>query len=705
MSANPPSADRASERVMDLLIALVHARRPLQRSEIYAQVHGYSPDLSGAQADAQNVMFERDKQALKEIGVPLETRYDATHGDEVRYWIDQDRYVLDLPGLTAAQHGVLAVAAGLWQSTDLEGPAARALTKLRAVMNQEQAPWSQRPRGTAHPYLVAIFAAVDQGVALSFNYRSGADLSGPIAKRVVEPWATWQAQGAWYLRGYDRDRGEERNFRLSRFTSEPELVPGQWVGPAAARSASRLYSQDGVTAVVELAAGAGAALRQSATHCRRLGEGAGRERLELELPNRSRAVEEICALGNAARVIGPAELAQEVAASHRNLIDLPVLALEAAPAARAKRKGRTPAAQRLTRMLALLAYLEANGPTPLAQVAAAFSVSEAEIEKDVSTLFVSGRPGYFPDDLIDVVLDDEDGVPTLSLLEGQGMARPLTLSASEVTSLVAALRILLAVSANDALVAQTLALVQGNLGTTARTHAQHTAGVQAPAPAPPATSTDATAATHSAAAASTTSAAAAAQAAAAATDAPASGPVVVGASTPAQVAQAVRQALQERRVLGFDYRDSLDRHSRRQAVPLELSADGEHHLLKAWCLDVGDVRNFRLDRMDGVTVGEEAPLVPACPGQEPQAQHAVCVQPRESGWWLAELPIASPCVRPAGQEDGNWIELRAFDARWLERRLLGWGRHLAAWGARSAAGVALLERVRQEAVVGAHLYD
>ncbi|WP_371176858.1 WYL domain-containing protein [Buchananella felis] len=707
MTEFPPSADRASERVMDLLIALFHARRPLSRAQIYQQVNGYEPMLAGAEATAQNMMFERDKQALKDIGVPLRVSQDATHGDDVRYWVDPDSYVLDLPPLTPAQHGVLAVAAGMWQATDLAGPAARALTKLRALSGQSEAPWTVRASGSAHPYLVQIFAAVDAGAALSFSYRKGTDLSGPVSRREVEPWATWQVSGAWYLRGYDRDRKAARNFRLSRIVGAPKLVAGPLEGPGpdqseSGRAGASLFGEERLEAVVELAAGAGKHLRRSAL-CLRVEQAAaaptaapaaapatagmeaapatgasdaapattaptttapaGRERLRLELGNSARAVEDLCALGSDALVVCPPQLARAVAASHAHLAGLEVQQLPAPPAPKAKRKGRTAAVTRLTRMLALLTYLESHGPTRVSELAARFGAGEAEIERDVSTLFVSGRPGYYPDDLIDVALDDEGGQATLSLLDGQGMAKPLRLSALEATSLAAALRVLLAVSGDDPLVAQTLAAVQGQLP-----------------------------------------GGGAGEAAAA--------PLIVGERSPHQTLTAVRLALQEGRVLAFDYTDALERTSQRSVTPLELTADGEHHLLQAWCHDAGAERTFRLDRMGTVSVGQQAPAPLATAGQgddaaaTPPGEIAVSVLPAPSGWWIGEQPIASPCAAAAGAGMGEaWVELRAFNATWLERQLLGWGRHIAAWGAHSEAGTALLERVRQRAAGAARAYD
>jgi proteasome accessory factor C len=64
------------------------------------------------------------------------------------------------------------------------------------------------------------------------------------------------------------------------------------------------------------------------------------------------------------------------------------------------------ATDRLSRLLALVPYLVSRQGIPLAEAAAEFGISQAQLVKDLELLFVCGTPGHLPDDLIDVDWDD-----------------------------------------------------------------------------------------------------------------------------------------------------------------------------------------------------------------------------------------------------------------------------------------------------------
>ena len=94
---------------------------------------------------------------------------------------------------------------------------------------------------------------------------------------------------------------------------------------------------------------------------------------------------------------------------------------------------------RLVRLLGIVAYLDGAGPVPVGELARHFGVSERQVLDDVDALWVSGTPGYWPDDLIDFDADSfERGV--VRLTEARGMTRPLRLGTREAVALIAALR-------------------------------------------------------------------------------------------------------------------------------------------------------------------------------------------------------------------------------------------------------------------------
>ena len=57
------------------------------------------------------------------------------------------------------------------------------------------------------------------------------------------------------------------------------------------------------------------------------------------------------------------------------------------------------ATTRLSRLLAMVPWLLQRQGVPLAEAAAHFGISEADLVKDLELLFVCGTPGHLPDDL------------------------------------------------------------------------------------------------------------------------------------------------------------------------------------------------------------------------------------------------------------------------------------------------------------------
>ena len=77
--------------------------------------------------------------------------------------------------------------------------------------------------------------------------------------------------------------------------------------------------------------------------------------------------------------------------------------------------------------------------------------------------------------------------------------------------------------------------------------------------------------------------------------------------------QVLREAAQARRWVALRYTDLNERRSERQVRPLGCFYWGKVWTLAAWCEQRQDFRNFRLDRMETVQVGEA--VFPAEPGK------------------------------------------------------------------------------------------
>src|SRR6266487_6276321 len=77
---------RKTERLLSLVVCLLSSGRFLTATQIRAAVPGY-PDSF----DAFKRMFERDKDELRELGIPLETGSNSAADEEPGYRISRDR--------------------------------------------------------------------------------------------------------------------------------------------------------------------------------------------------------------------------------------------------------------------------------------------------------------------------------------------------------------------------------------------------------------------------------------------------------------------------------------------------------------------------------------------------------------------------------------------------------------------------------------
>ena len=119
------------ERLMNLVIALLSTRQFLTAEKIRDSVAGYN---DSANYEAFSRMFERDKNELRDLGVPLETG-SGRDGSRPSRGIGFNRNAYELPDvdLTSEESAAVAVAVQLWESPELISAAQSALLKLRAA--------------------------------------------------------------------------------------------------------------------------------------------------------------------------------------------------------------------------------------------------------------------------------------------------------------------------------------------------------------------------------------------------------------------------------------------------------------------------------------------------------------------------------------------------------------------------------------------
>ncbi|MGN5633609.1 MULTISPECIES: helix-turn-helix transcriptional regulator [unclassified Streptomyces] len=274
-----------AERLMNLALCLLGTRRPLSKRELRGSIEAY---LEAGSDDAFNRMFERDKDDLRELGLVIET-VENLDGD-TGYLARRDSNRLPPITLDAEEAAALGLAAKVWQQARLAGAASGALQKLRAAGMPEaedayEVHSALEPRIPVHEAAFEpLMLACRDRRAVTFDYRK-ANAARP-EQRQVEPWTLECWRGHWYLAGWDRGRGAERVFRLSRiagkvrsragaFTAQvPDVVTVRetvesWAGETATR-----------TALIRLRTGSGYPLRARAISVRELGDGWE----ELEIP-------------------------------------------------------------------------------------------------------------------------------------------------------------------------------------------------------------------------------------------------------------------------------------------------------------------------------------------------------------------------------------------------------------------------------------
>ena len=213
----PSAAQVKTERLLNLVLVLLSTARPMPKAQIRRLVPQYGQSAS---TEAFERMFERDKDELRELGIPLLTEdMDVLHDDEPGYRIHQGDYALPELDLAPDELAVLGLASRAWAQASLAGEAAQALRKLRAsgVERDVDALVGIEPRlRTVEPSFDAVKDGVVRRIPLRFDYRRPE--APDVAERHVRPWSLISWHGRWYLTAFDIDRDAPRVFRLSRIT-------------------------------------------------------------------------------------------------------------------------------------------------------------------------------------------------------------------------------------------------------------------------------------------------------------------------------------------------------------------------------------------------------------------------------------------------------------------------------------------------------
>jgi proteasome accessory factor B len=210
-----PDAPSRVERVLLLLALLLDTRVPLTREQIVHEVAGYPEQMT-----AYRRAFERDKETLRGMGVPITTEPIGDAG-EVGYRVRPDDYYLPDLGLTTEETAALHVAVSAVSLGNQAGMGA--LMKLGGIGGEAAAPLASLPLA---PALATLFEAFRRRAVVTFTYRG--------RTRTLEPWGLSSKRGHWYVVGFDREREALRAFRADRIEGDVTVgAPDAFAAPGA----------------------------------------------------------------------------------------------------------------------------------------------------------------------------------------------------------------------------------------------------------------------------------------------------------------------------------------------------------------------------------------------------------------------------------------------------------------------------------------
>ena len=202
---------------------------------------------------------------------------------------------------------------------------------------------------------------------------------------------------------------------------------------------------------------------------------------------------------------------------------------------------------RTARLLDLVPYLTTHQGIAISELAKTFNTTVKEITDDLNTLWMCGLPGYTPLELID--LEFESGF--VSIRNAETLAAPRALDRAEALSIYMGLDLLSAElgSSNSSLVSEIT-----NLQEQLRSQL-----ISAPQ-------------------------------------------VQIEASLASELRALILRAIRRRGWLEITYHSAAnDQVTKRQVAPYELSQSGSHEYLQGYCDNAKAIRNFRADRIVGVS--------------------------------------------------------------------------------------------------------
>jgi proteasome accessory factor C len=269
------------------------------------------------------------------------------------------------------------------------------------------------------------------------------------------------------------------------------------------------------------------------------------------------------------------------------------------------------ARERLTRLLSLVPYLDAHPGADLEETAAYFGIDSDTLIDDLQLLFVTGRPGHMPDDLIDASWEGGQ----IYISNAEEVSVPVQLSAEEAGVLVLALDM---ISSLPGLDSEAVATAADKLRTAAGENLRTAVDVS---------------------------------------------PI----DADEELLAALRQAIADEGALTIDYYvASRDELTTRTIAPTNL-VPGADWYVDAWCYSAGAPRRFALGSIRSWEKAEHPPL---SVGESKAETHEITLGLSARGAWLADELDVTNREYCDNADTSVRIRIVVHSVDWLSRFLL-----------------------------------
>ena len=213
---------RKSERLVNLVIALLATKRYLTKSEIFRTIEGYE-----GSSESMERMFERDKDELRALGIEIEvSALDPLFDDEIGYRIRFENYVMDHSGFTTSEIAYMSLAAQVWKEEALSEIAQHAMRKLSGLASPidiSEIPAIAPVLINAPKFLNEIIDCISKRRTIEFVYL---DSEMKTQSRQVNVYSYFSFKGSWYFSGLDVRKMEIRTFKCDRIVGDVSVSKG-----------------------------------------------------------------------------------------------------------------------------------------------------------------------------------------------------------------------------------------------------------------------------------------------------------------------------------------------------------------------------------------------------------------------------------------------------------------------------------------------